>query len=280
MPENLHANEIFPYFVFDLVYCKPVHAHEHYYNYTSQKMHTAGLIVIALALIPAAVLMVMMLIRDKEQPEPWPWLAKGILFGVLSALGSTFISVPLIASGLVPAQFTNWFGALLEAFGAAAIPEETAKLFFLWLLLRKNPYFDERLDGIVYAACIGLGFAAIENIQYLISAGDAWLETGLLRGLLAVPAHFFFAVLMGYYYSLVHFGHNAQRNRLLVWVVPVLAHGIYDTIAMTQSVSEGWEALFGISLLLFCNELRKLGQRHISELADVDHSMYNKDPNG
>lgn len=242
-------------------------------------MQTASFIVLALALIPAAILMVVMLIRDKEQPEPLPWLAKGLLFGVLSALGSTLISVPLIVSGLVPANYGNWFEAILHSFGAAAIPEETAKLFFLWLLLRKNPYFDEHLDGIVYAACIGLGFAAIENVEYLFSAGDAWLETGLVRGLLAVPAHFFFAVLMGYYYSLVHFGHNVKRNRMMVWAVPVLAHGIYDAIAMTQSVSEGLEALFGISLLLFCNELRKLGQRHIRELADVDHSIYNKDPN-
>ena len=175
-------------------------------------MQSISLIIVALALIPVIVLMIVMLVRDKSQPEPFPWLLRGVFFGVLSAFASMFISGPLI------------------------IPEETAKLFFLWLLLRKNPYFDEHLDGIVYAVCIGLGFAAIENVEYLFSAGDAWLETGIVRGLLAVPAHFFFAVLMGYYYSLVHFGHAVRRNRMLVWAVPVLAHGIYDTIAMSQSV--------------------------------------------
>ncbi len=242
-------------------------------------MQTISFVIIALALIPAAILMVMMLIRDKEEPEPMTWLLKGLYYGVVSAFASMLISVPLIASGLVPPNFSNLFEAILHSFGAAAIPEETAKLYFLWLLLRKNPYFDEHLDGIVYAACIGLGFAAIENVEYLFSAGDSWLETGLVRGLLAVPAHFFFAVLMGYYYSLVHFGHNVRRNRLLVWAAPVLAHGIYDAIAMTQSVSEGLEAFFGIALLLFCNELRKLGQRHIRELSDADHGVYNKNPN-
>ena len=241
-------------------------------------MQSISLIIVALALIPAIVLMIVMLVRDKSQPEPFPWLLRGVFFGVLSAFASMFISGPLIASGLVSMNYTNSLEALWHSFGAAAIPEETAKLFFLWLLLRKNPYFDEHLDGIVYAVCIGLGFAAIENVEYLFSAGDAWLETGIVRGLLAVPAHFFFAVLMGYYYSLVHFGHAVRRNRMLVWAVPVLAHGIYDTIAMSQSVSPGLEALFGIVLLLFCNELRKLGQRHIRELADVDHHMYNKNP--
>ncbi len=242
-------------------------------------MQNISLLILALALIPAAVLMVLMLIRDKEHPEPSQWIIRGLFYGIASAFASMLISGPMLLAGLVPQNYSNWFEAMLNSFGAAAIPEETAKLCFLWLLLRKNPYFDEHLDGIVYAACIGLGFAAFENITYLFAAGDEWLVTGLVRGLLSVPAHFFFAVLMGYYYSLVHFGHNTNRNRILVWAAPVLAHGIYDTIAMTQSVSEGLEAVFGIALLLFCNELRKLGQRHIRELADADHSVYNKNPN-
>ncbi|MCR4994452.1 MAG: PrsW family intramembrane metalloprotease [Bacteroidales bacterium] len=239
-------------------------------------MQTANLIILGLALIPAAVLMIIMLIRDKQQPEPFPWLLRGVIYGVLSAFGSMLISVPLLASGLVPTEFHNSIEAVWHSFGAAAIPEETAKLFFLWLLLRRNPYFDEHLDGIVYSVCIGLGFAALENIEYLFAAGDAWLATGIVRALLAVPAHFFFAVLMGYYYSLVHFGHHPRRNAFKVWAVPVLAHGIYDAIAMSQSVAVGLEALFGIALLFFCNELRKLGQRHIRELAEVDNSHYNK----
>lgn len=53
--------------------------------------------------------------------------------------------------------------AITDSLLFAAIPEELAKLFMLWLLLRKNPFFDEHFDGIVYAVCIGLGFAALEN---------------------------------------------------------------------------------------------------------------------
>lgn len=239
-------------------------------------MFSARLVIVALALIPVVILMVFMLIRDKQQPEPLPWLLRGLFYGVLAAFASLLLSVPLMTSGWVPMHYSNALEALLHSFGVAAIPEETAKLFFLWLLLRRNPYFDEHLDGIVYAVCIGLGFAAFENVVYLDEAGEEWLLTGILRGLLAVPAHFFFAVLMGYYYSLVHFGHNPRRNALLVLAVPVLAHGIYDTIAMTQSISVGYEAAFAVALLLFCNELRKLGQRHIHELADADSDSYDR----
>lgn len=59
------------------------------------------------------------------------------------------------------------FYAIRLSFFGAAILEESAKLFMLWLLLRKNKYFGERVDGIVYAVCVSLGFAALENVMYL-----------------------------------------------------------------------------------------------------------------
>ena len=235
-------------------------------------------IILAAALLPAVILMIIILVRDREHPEPVSWLARGVFYGVLSAFGSLAISMPLLSTGLITEHYTTPFQAILMAFGGAAIPEETSKLFFLWLLLRKNPYFDEYFDGIVYAVCIGLGFAAFENVGYLFDAGDHWAFTAIARGLLSVPAHFFFAVLMGYYYSLVHFGHNPFRNAILMWVAPVLAHGIYDAIAMSTSLTPRMEGIFSIALLLFCNELRKLCQRHIGDLQRVDAEHYNKNP--
>ena len=86
-----------------------------------------------------------------------------------------------------------------------------------------------------------------------------------------------FAVLMGYYYSLVHFGHHPRRNAVWVLFAPILAHGIFDTIAMSQEVSQGMEGLLAVALLLFCNELRKLCKRHISNLQAAD-DHYNRNP--
>ncbi len=239
-------------------------------------MLNVSYIILAAALLPAVILMILIVIRDKEKPEPPLMLARGVFFGVLSAFGSLALSMPLLASGLIPEAYTNSVEAALYSFGVAALPEELSKLFFLWLLLRNNKYFDEHLDGIVYAVCIGLGFAGYENIQYVFNAGNDWALTAILRGLLSVPAHFFFAVLMGYYYSLVHFGHNPRRNAVWVVAAPVLAHGIFDTIAMAQEVSPGLEAIFGLVLLIFCNELRKLCSRHINEMTAADTGSYQR----
>ena len=234
-------------------------------------------IILAAAILPAVLLMGFMLWRDKQQPEPISWLLRGFFMGVLSAFGAICITAPLSALGLAPGGYSNMLEATWYSFFMAAIPEEVSKLFFLWLLLRRNPYFDEHLDGVVYAVCVGLGFAALENIMYLFNAGDGWIGVAVARGLLSVPGHFFFAVLMGYYYSMVHFGHHVNRNRLLVIGAPVLAHGIYDAIAMTtQTISTGLQVAFTISLLLFCNELRKLCTRHIRELLSADGSLYQK----
>ncbi len=214
--------------------------------------------------------MYIILRRDREHPEPTWQLVRGFLFGICSVLVSFVFSYPF--TQLFIDGYSNALSAIFYSFGAAAIPEELAKLIMLWLLLRNNKEFDEHLDGVVYAVCVGLGFAATENVMYLFNAGDAWLGTAIARGLLSVPGHFFFAVLMGYYYSLVHFGFNTTRNRILVLAAPVLAHGIYDALCMSSEVSDWMGGLLTLALLIFCNELRKLSTRHIRELVVADNN--------
>ena len=259
MPENLHSLYFFAYFDPNLAFFNTA-------------MEISPYILLAAALLPAVILMVFILRRDSKHPEPAWQLVKAFLFGVISVFVSTLFSTPFVS--LLPGGYTNATTAVLYSFGAAAIPEEIAKLIMLWLFLRNNKHFDEHLDGVVYAVCVGLGFASLENIMYLTGAGEDWLGTAIARGLLSVPGHFFFAVLMGYYYSLVHFGHDSTRNRIFVLAAPVLAHGIYDALCMTAEVTPAMQAVLTIALLLFCNELRKLGTRHIRELVENDN-IYN-----
>lgn len=231
-------------------------------------------VILAAAVLPAAVLMLFILRRDRLHPEPISQLVRAFFFGILSVPLSFVFSTPLIVSGILPSTYTDAISATFYSFGAAAIPEELAKFIMLWLFLRKNKEFDEHLDGVVYAVCVGLGFATVENIMYLFNAGDTWFGTAVSRGLLSVPGHFFFAVLMGYYYSLVHFGHDSRRNRIMVLAAPIITHGIYDAICMSADVTPWAQGLLTLSLLLFCNELRKLGTRHIRELIEADQAGY------
>ncbi|MBQ9174145.1 MAG: PrsW family intramembrane metalloprotease [Bacteroidales bacterium] len=230
------------------------------------------LIVLAAALLPALILMWYVYNKD-TQPEPTRLIVKGFFYGGLATFVSTLISGPLMAMGFFSGEPTSLSECLTTSFFGAAIPEECAKLLMLWLLLRNNPEFDERFDGIVYAASVGLGFAAFENILYVMGSGADWITVSISRALLAVPGHFAFAVMMGYYYSVNHFygSYAPKGTKAKIILVPILLHGIYDTIAFASGLGSALSGLLTIVLLYFCFRLFKYTRaRILSEASDND----------
>ena len=227
--------------------------------------------VIALAVLPAIILIYYTYQQDKLQREPVRNIVKAFFYGWMSVFASFLISMPSMWMGLFPQEIKSMGDAFRMAFFGAAVPEESAKLFLLWLFLRKCRDFDERMDGIVYAVCVGMGFAAFENIEYLFASGTDWVTTGIGRSLTAIPGHFAFAVIMGYYYSLNHFDkYRAPLAGLKMWLYPVLAHGLYDTVAMSAAVTPELSGAISVAILLGCfwalKWARKRMQTHL--LAD------------
>ena len=221
-------------------------------------------IVLLAALLPVAILIFYICYKDKKSPEPTSQLVKAFFFGVLSAPLSFCLSIPFGMIGLYPDEVTTILGSISNAFFAAAVPEEIAKLFMLWLLLRKNRYFDEKMDGIVYAVCVSLGFAALENILYLFSNYEEFLSVGISRALFAVPGHFCFGILMGYYYSLAKFSSKASvKNKVLTLIDPILIHGAYDSILFVAGVTPQLSCVLIIVFLLFCHKMWKYATRRI-----------------
>lgn len=191
---------------------------------------------------------------------------KAFLWGILSVPLSLCISIPLGLIGVYPTEATSILGSVSAAFFGAAIPEEIAKFVMLWLLLRKNPYFDEKMDGIVYAVCVSLGFAALENIMYLFSNEEAYMSVGIARAIFAVPGHFCFGILMGYYYSLAKFyPKTPTKNKVLILVAPIIAHGLYDSILFITNVTPAISGILLIVFLLFCHKMWKYGSKSIQE---------------
>ena len=152
----------------------------------------------------------------------------------------------------------------------AALPEESFKLLALWFMLRRNPYFDEHFDGIVYAVCIGLGFAGVENIGYLLGNIESWTSVAISRALLAVPGHYAFAVMMGYYYSVHHFIDHSPRTAAYTLLIPVLGHGVYDALALSGQVNPYVGGICFLVLIYFCIKMHKFSYKKIVAQLEKD----------
>ena len=133
-------------------------------------------------------------------------------------------------------------------------------------MLRKNPYFDEKMDGIVYAVCISLGFAAFENVSYLFVYSEDFLSVGIVRAIFSVPGHFCFGVLMGYYYSLAKFyPRSPKRNKTLVLLAPIVVHGLFDSILFVSDATPAISGILSIVFVYFCYKMWKYCSRSIEE---------------
>ena len=232
------------------------------------------IIILLTALLPIVILVYYIYHKDKNSPEPTGQLMKAFLFGVLSVPLSLCLSIPLGIIGLYPVETTSILGSISTAFFGAAIPEEIAKFIMLWLLLRKNPYFDEKMDGIVYAVFVSLGFAALENIMYIFSNEEAYLSVGIARAIFAVPGHFCFGILMGYYYSLAKFYPKApKKNKALILAAPIIVHGLYDSILFIINVTPAISGILLIVFLLFCHKMWKYGSKSIADHLCRDNSI-------
>lgn len=231
------------------------------------------IILLIVALLPAALLWAYIWKKD-PQKEPTPLLIKAGLYGagicLPVALLEFGLQTILFGEGRMP---TTYFESTTMAFFVAAIPEESFKLLALCLVLRHNPYFDEHFDGIVYAVCVGLGFATMENVGYVFSENENWLAVAVSRALLAVPGHYAFAVLMGYYYSIHHFISRSMRNKVMILLIPVLAHGIYDALAMTSFISPAVGGVAAVLLVFFCIRMHEFAHKKV--LAQIQKDQEN-----
>jgi RsiW-degrading membrane proteinase PrsW (M82 family) len=223
------------------------------------------------ALLPPILLLLFVWHKDATK-EPFRQLFKAVIFGALICIPAVFwesFMGTLLFNGEEP---TTIIGTTLNAFLCAAVPEETLKLIALWLVLRRNPYFDEHFDGIVYAVCVSLGFAAVENVGYVLNHEEAWVSVAVTRALMAVPGHYAFAVFMGYYYSMYHFVRHDATTAISILLVPVLAHGIYDSLAMSSMVNPLIGGLGFVFLIFFCIKMQRVAYDRLTQMIDRDRA--------
>lgn len=204
------------------------------------------------AVLPVLLLLFFIYRKDKLNPEPLGRLILTFFVGCLSVVPAGLLESLLMPLG-PSAETMPVLNGLFDGYLVAGFSEELCKLLLLLWVIWRSRHFDEYFDGIVYAAFLSLGFACVENIGYVMS-GNAPMSTALMRGLLAVPAHFLFAVTMGYYISLAKFDPAGRRGHLWkAFLYPMFLHGTYDALLMVSSNLSGSESLVstGVTAVLF-----------------------------
>ncbi len=169
------------------------------------------------AVVPAVVYGLIVLRLDRYEPEPPRMLAAAFGWG---AVGAVLLSVVagILAQPLLRTE------AASSVIGAPFIEETFKGLALLVMLATFRREIDNTLDGLIYGALIGLGFAMTENILYF---GSAYTEDGLVGlGVLfiarAVIGGWGHAVYTGVTGAAVGWARGRYRKGMLRFVVPVL----------------------------------------------------------
>lgn len=163
-----------------------------------------------LALVPLAIVLLGVRWIDRWEPEPrllyliaFLWGATAsVVIALIADIGASF----LYAAGGADVNWTIFLQSAVQA----PVVEEVGKGFGLLLIyLVARRFFDGPVDGIVFAALIGGGFAFTENIQYfavqIIESGRFDVAVGqifFIRGILSPFAHVMFTACTGFFLGL------------------------------------------------------------------------------
>ncbi len=188
---------------------------------------------------------------DRYEKEPIWLLASAFLWGAIPS-----IIVALIFNGIFGVPF-YWLlneetaNAFVASFIAPLVEESVKGLALVGILYFWRTQIDSVLDGIIYGAMVGLGFAMIENIYYFIDAAPE--EFGFLvvmRAYVFGLNHSFFTAITGVGIAIARLTRTTGLKvfaPVLGWMGAVFVHFVHNVSA---SLSAAVGALACIPLFL------------------------------
>lgn len=225
--------------------------------------------ILALGILPSIALMVYTYKLDRVESEPMDLVRRVFLRGALATLFAMLLETAgafvLMRTGLeqdgIPYNFLFFFVVV-------AVSEELVK----YLPVRRNiwyhPAFDCVFDAVVYAVASALGFAAAENVMYIMGYG---ISVAPVRAIFSVPMHGICGVFMGHHMGMAKYAESQFRwgamrmHNFLSLAIPVLLHGYYDfCLSVDNEILSGTFTVFVIALdLIAFRSLKKYAREDI-----------------
>jgi RsiW-degrading membrane proteinase PrsW (M82 family) len=246
--------------------------------------------VIGTAAIAPALFILWLVVAAGERPGPPVKIWTAFVMGAASISLLGLVRAPFVRLIAIPND--PWLSQALHAVFGVALPEEIVKILVIAAVaMRRRPYGDP-MDTVVYGAAAGLGFAAYENLAYLVQHAEMWRSLAILRSVLTVPFHGALGVIAGAYLAIARSGtalgahrHHRDRARISSWILlvagPVGLHAAFDfPLLMLQQPSTMSSALriwlgvasilIGFSSIGFAMRLVRRVARHHAPRTDLD----------
>lgn len=176
------------------------------FTFTDWKLTGTGLLIagVVMAIVPAVIWLLAFYVQDRLEPEPKKLVLGVFLLGAVMAVG---LGQPLIRNFF---QVQNWTGNniivdLLVAILIVGVVQEFLKYAAVRYTVFFNSEFDERVDGIIYGAAAGLGYATMLNLQYIVGNGGVDMVVGVMRVVTTALAQASFAGVTGYFIGIAKF---------------------------------------------------------------------------
>jgi RsiW-degrading membrane proteinase PrsW (M82 family) len=199
--------------------------------------------VIGTAAIAPALLMLWLVIAAEERPGPPAQVWTAFLLGAASISLLGLARAPF--AKMVAAPDNPWAALAMHSIFGVALPEEAVKVVAIVLVSStKRRTFANPMDTVVYGAAVGLGFAAYENLAYLVQHAEMWRSLAALRSVLTVPFHGALGIIAGAYLTIARAGTALGANRhhrdwarlssrLLIFAGPLALHSAFDFPLLT-----------------------------------------------
>ncbi len=193
-------------------------------------------VLVVLSVVPALLLAGYVWYADVTTDEPLTVLTITFVLGVLLATFAALLNsaVQILLSDPETGQFYVPALEIVFFYLVVGPGEETVKLGAVGLYAYRDPRFDAVIDGAVYGAAAGLGFATIENALYIttqtgMGEGAPGLAAVTALRALAGPGHVIYSAIAGFYLGLAkfnpdHFGPLVVKGLLIAAFV----HGTYN----------------------------------------------------
>jgi RsiW-degrading membrane proteinase PrsW (M82 family) len=198
------------------------------------------------AVVPVFIIIIYIYIKDKHEKEPKKLLLVSFILGAIVSIVITTILYVFFDMFLpIPERYSIW-QQFIRAFFIVGLIEEFSKYIIVRYYAQTKRQYNEPFDGIVYAVMVSMGFAATENIFYVLEGG---FQVALIRAFTAVPAHATFGILMGYFMGIAKFSNNRIKWNLIGLLLAIVFHGAYDFFLFIDFVPGIWLGAF-VSLLI------------------------------